>query len=266
MRLARAAGRGATTIDVDACTGAPGALELGTVLPGVPFKAGLTWDRAYKITLASATTIDEGLATVYAVYQAAAKLTNEKYGSRALKADEGGLACAEITFRTAAAPEALRHMRDERPDMLLGAGTVLTLDQARAARDAGADFVVSPGSNPRVIDFCLENGIPVYPGVCTPTEIEAAIEKGLELVKFFPAEPMGGTRFLSAVASPYPMVSFMPTGGIGPANLGAYLALPNVLACGGSWMATGPWIEEGQFDRIRDEVASAVSLVSQSVP
>jgi 2-dehydro-3-deoxyphosphogluconate aldolase / (4S)-4-hydroxy-2-oxoglutarate aldolase len=174
---------------------------------------------------------------------------------------EGGIACAEVTFRTAAGLESLRRMASEFPDMLVGAGTVLSPQQADAARDAGAKFVVSPGSNPRVVDHCLERGIPIFPGVCTPTEVESVLEKGLHLVKFFPAEPMGGVAFLKALAGPYTTLEFMPTGGIGAGNLGEYLAFKKVVACGGSWMAPAEWIRAKQFERIRQETERAVAAV-----
>jgi 2-dehydro-3-deoxyphosphogluconate aldolase/(4S)-4-hydroxy-2-oxoglutarate aldolase len=171
---------------------------------------------------------------------------------------EGGLPCAEITFRTAAAGEAIRRIADANPDLLVGAGTVLTPKQAKEAKDAGAKFIVSPGFNPAVVDACREHGVPVFPGVCTPTEIEAALAKDLKVLKFFPAEPAGGLPFLKAIAAPYGMVSFIPTGGINAANIGAYLAFKAVVACGGSWMAPSDWIAGKQFDRIRQEVAAAV--------
>jgi 2-dehydro-3-deoxyphosphogluconate aldolase / (4S)-4-hydroxy-2-oxoglutarate aldolase len=174
---------------------------------------------------------------------------------------EGGIACAEVTFRTAAGLESLRRMASEFPDMLVGAGTVLSPQQADAARDAGAKFVVSPGSNPRVVDHCLERGIPIFPGVCTPTEVESVLEKGVHLVKFFPAEPMGGVAFLKALAGPYTTLEFMPTGGIGAGNLGEYLAFKKVVACGGSWMAPAEWIRAKQFERIRQETERAVAAV-----
>jgi 2-dehydro-3-deoxyphosphogluconate aldolase / (4S)-4-hydroxy-2-oxoglutarate aldolase len=169
----------------------------------------------------------------------------------------GGLPCAEITFRTAGAADALRCIAAERPDMLVGAGTVLTAEQAATARDAGAKFVVSPGFHPHVVDYCLEHDLPVYPGICTPSEVGAALEKGLRVVKFFPAEPMGGLPFLKAIAAPFGEVEFMPTGGITAALLGTYLSFPKVVACGGSWMAPADWIAGKQFDRIRDETARA---------
>jgi len=174
---------------------------------------------------------------------------------------DGGLACAEITFRTPRAAEALRRIATEAPELFAGAGTVLTPDQAKMARDAGAQFVVAPGFSPRVVDYCLAHGIPVYPGVATPTEIEAALEKGLTTLKFFPAEPMGGLAYLKAIAAPYVDVSFMPTGGINAANIASYLAFERVVACGGSWMAPSDWIAAKQFDRIRDESRRATAAV-----
>lgn len=173
----------------------------------------------------------------------------------------GGLPCAEITFRTAAAAESLRRIAAEFPEMLVGAGTVLSPAQAAEARDAGAKFVVSPGSSPRVVEHCLEHQIPIYPGVCTPTEIEAVLDKGIRTMKFFPAEPIGGVAYLKAIAAPYTSIEFMPTGGINAGNLGQYLALNNVVACGGSWMAPAEWIRTKQFDRIRQETERAVRAV-----
>lgn len=174
---------------------------------------------------------------------------------------EGGLACAEVTFRTAAAREALRRICAENPDMLAGAGTVLTPQQAKEARDAGAQFIVSPGFSPAVVDYCLEHDIPIYPGVCTPTEVEAALAKGLTTLKFFPAEPAGGANYIKAISAPYHMVNFMPTGGVTAANIGGYLALKNVIACGGSWMAPNDWIAAKQFDRIRQATQQAVDTL-----
>jgi 2-dehydro-3-deoxyphosphogluconate aldolase/(4S)-4-hydroxy-2-oxoglutarate aldolase len=174
----------------------------------------------------------------------------------------GGLPCAEITFRTPAAAEALRRIAAERPDVLAGAGTVLTTEQAARARDAGARFIVSPGINPKVVEWCQDHSLPVFPGVCTPTEIETALECGLNVVKFFPAEPSGGVGFLKAIAAPFPDLAFMPTGGITAANVREYLAFKRVVACGGSWMAPQDWIQQGAFDRVRDAVVATVSAVS----
>ncbi|HEX2190052.1 MAG TPA: bifunctional 4-hydroxy-2-oxoglutarate aldolase/2-dehydro-3-deoxy-phosphogluconate aldolase [Longimicrobiaceae bacterium] len=177
---------------------------------------------------------------------------------------EGGLPCAEVTFRTAAAPEALRRIAAEFPEMLAGAGTVLTPEQAAQARDAGAKFVVSPGFNAAVVDWCQENGVPVFPGVCTPTEIEMALGKGLRTVKFFPAEPIGGLPYLKAIAAPYGMMEFIPTGGIGAAQLEKYLGFGPVVAVGGSWMVSGEWIRSRDWDRVRREVESAVRAVAET--
>ena len=172
----------------------------------------------------------------------------------------GGLPCAEVTLRTPRAVEALRRIAAEQPDVLVGAGTVLTPGQAAEARGAGARFVVAPGFNPAVVDYCLSVDLPVFPGVCTPTEVEMALGSGLSVVKFFPAEPMGGLAFLKAIAAPYTGVSFIPTGGIGPANLASYLAFSRVVACGGSWMAPNDWIAARHFDRIRDTTRAAVEI------
>jgi len=176
---------------------------------------------------------------------------------------EGGLACAEVTFRTKAAGEALRRICAENPEMLAGAGTVLTPQQAKEARDAGAHFIVAPGFSPAVVDYCLEHDIPVYPGVCTPTDVEAALAKGLKTLKFFPAEPAGGVPYLKAISAPYNMVSFMPTGGVNAANIGSYLEMKNVVACGGSWMAPNDWIAAREFDRIRQATKQAVETVAR---
>ncbi len=179
---------------------------------------------------------------------------------------DGGLPCAEITFRTRAAAEAMRRIAAGASDVLLGAGTVLTPGQAAAAREAGAQFVVSPGFDPRVVDYCQEHGLPVYPGVCTPTEIQRALGAGLEVLKFFPAGPLGGASFLKAISAPFPGLRFIPTGGVKRENLRDYLKLGQVLACGGSWMAPASWIDEGAFDRIRDEAARAVAVVRRERP
>lgn len=175
---------------------------------------------------------------------------------------DGGLPCAEITLRTPRAVEALRRIAGELPEMLIGAGTVLTPAQAAEARGAGARFAVAPGFNAGVVEFCQSVELPVFPGVCTPTEIQMALGAGLSVLKFFPAEPLGGLPFLKAVAAPYTTVSFMPTGGIGPSNLASYLAFPRVVACGGSWMAPNDWIAAGLFDRIRDTARAAVAIAN----
>jgi 2-dehydro-3-deoxyphosphogluconate aldolase/(4S)-4-hydroxy-2-oxoglutarate aldolase len=180
---------------------------------------------------------------------------------------DGGIPCAEVTFRTPRAAEALTRISAECPSVLAGAGTVLSPEQAARARQAGAQFVVAPGFSPAVVDYCREHDIPVFPGVCTPTEIEAALAKGLDVLKFFPAEPMGGVQYLKAISAPYVGVRFIPTGGVSTANLASYLALKSVVACGGSWMAPSDWIAAGQFDRIRDvtrESAAVAGTLSEA--
>jgi 2-dehydro-3-deoxyphosphogluconate aldolase/(4S)-4-hydroxy-2-oxoglutarate aldolase len=213
-------------------------------------------------TAAAATPVDRVLARVRELRVVPVIVIDDPADAAPLGAalTAGGLSCAEVTFRTARAVEALRRISGECPDLLAGAGTVLTPQQAAEARRAGAQFVVAPGFNPAVVDYCLEHGIPAFPGVCTPTEIEAALQKGLSVLKFFPAEPIGGLPYLKAIAAPYTGVEFIPTGGIGATNLAAYLAFPRVVACGGSWMAPQEWIAAKQFDRIREESARAVEV------
>lgn len=172
----------------------------------------------------------------------------------------GGLSVAEITFRTAAAPEAIASVRKERPDVLVGAGTVLTIEQAQKAIDSGASFVVSPGFNPTVVDYCIEKGMPVFPGVTSPTEVEMGLARGLKVLKFFPAEASGGVAMLKALSAVYE-VRFMPTGGVSDKNVLSYLALKNVIACGGSWMVKPELIEAGRFDEITEITRKAVELV-----
>ena len=174
---------------------------------------------------------------------------------------DGGLACAEVTFRTAAAEESIRIMTTEYPDMVVGAGTVLTTDQVDRAIAAGAKFIVSPGFNPKVVKYCIDRDIPVTPGTQTPSEMEQAIEMGLDVVKFFPAEPAGGLKMIKAVAAPYTMLQFMPTGGINLNNVEEYLEYDRILACGGSWMVKSDLIKEGKFDEITALTKEAVSLV-----
>jgi 2-dehydro-3-deoxyphosphogluconate aldolase/(4S)-4-hydroxy-2-oxoglutarate aldolase len=162
----------------------------------------------------------------------------------------GGIPCAEVTFRTAQGEEAIRRIAAEVPESLVGAGTVLTTDQVDRALKAGAKFIVSPGYNPRVVDYCIEKGIPVTPGCSTPSDFERALEAGLEVVKFFPAEQSGGLEYIKAVAAPYTSLKFIPTGGINAGNIGKYLAYDRILACGGTWMAGTDLISAGDFDRI----------------
>lgn len=179
--------------------------------------------------------------------------------ARALLA--GGIGCAEITFRTAAAAEAIRRLTGEVREMLAGAGTVLTVQQAEQAALAGAQYIVSPGFDAAVVDWCQEHHVPVLPGVATPTEINMALARGVRILKFFPAEEFGGVRMLKALYGPYPEVRFIPTGGIRAHNLAEYLALPNVAACGGSWMATSRMIAEGQFEEIARLSTEARAIV-----
>lgn len=171
----------------------------------------------------------------------------------------GGLPVAEITFRTPAAEEAIRTLA-QRGDMLIGAGTVLNIQTAQRARDAGARFIVSPGFNPKVVEWCLQNEMPIIPGVATATEIEMALEYELKLVKFFPAEAVGGIKTLKALAAPYSMIRFMPTGGITPANLSDYLSFKPVVACGGSWMVAKELLANRQWDRITELTREAVGI------
>lgn len=171
----------------------------------------------------------------------------------------GGLPCAEVTFRTAAARDAIREMKKEE-NMLVGAGTVLTPEQVDEAVDAGAEFIVSPGFNRNVVRHCQEKGIPVIPGVCTPTEVEMALEEGIEVVKFFPAEAAGGIAMIKAMSAPYGSVRFMPTGGITTENLADYLSYNKVIACGGSFMVSKKLINEDQFGKIEELTREAVSL------
>jgi 2-dehydro-3-deoxyphosphogluconate aldolase/(4S)-4-hydroxy-2-oxoglutarate aldolase len=180
--------------------------------------------------------------------------------------NDGGLPCAEITLRTPRALEALRRIASELPEMLIGAGTVLTPAQAAEARAAGARFAIAPGFNAGVVEFCQSVDLPVFPGVCTPTEIEMALGAGLTVLKFFPAEPVGGLAFLKAVAAPYTTTSFIPTGGISQSNLASYLAFPRVVACGGSWLAPNDLIAARQFDRIRDTTRAAVAIANSVTP
>jgi len=173
----------------------------------------------------------------------------------------GGLPCAEITFRTDAAADAIRQIRENRPDMLVGAGTVLSLEQLDKAIEAGSQFIVSPGMNPEIVKAAQAKGLPIYPGCATPTEVEAAMALGLRTVKFFPAEAAGGTAMLSSLAAPYSQIKFMPTGGIDKTNLNSYLKLPNVIACGGSFMVKSAWLNEGNWDAVKAETEAAVKTM-----
>ena len=162
----------------------------------------------------------------------------------------GGIPCAEVTFRTAAGEAAIKAMTEQAPEILVGAGTVLSIGQAARAIKAGAKFIVSPGFNPAVVAYCLEQGVPIIPGCVTPSEMEQAMTFGLTHLKFFPAEQAGGLAYLKAVSAAYPMLRFVPTGGIGPHNLREYLGFEKILACGGSWMCPKALIDAGRFDVI----------------
>ncbi|MDR0389719.1 MAG: bifunctional 4-hydroxy-2-oxoglutarate aldolase/2-dehydro-3-deoxy-phosphogluconate aldolase [Spirochaetaceae bacterium] len=179
--------------------------------------------------------------------------------AQALK--DGGLPCAEITFRTGAAKEAIQNIAAAHPDMLLGAGTVLSAAQADDAIAAGAKYIVSPGFNPAVVSHCVKKGIPIIPGCSTPSDMERAIEMGLEAVKFFPAGESGGVSYIKAVSAPFPMLKFIPTGGVSAENLNSYLALNAVLACGGSWMVKAELINEGRFAEITALTKEALAVM-----
>lgn len=171
---------------------------------------------------------------------------------------DGGLPAAEVTFRTSAAAEAIGRIKKAYPNMLVGAGTVLSIEQAELAVKSGAEFIVSPGFNPKVVSWCIENNVPVVPGTSTPSEIEQALEMGLTAVKFFPAEQSGGIAKIKAMAAPYSAVSFMPTGGIGLDNMNDYLSFPKIIACGGSFMVKESLIENNNFAEITELCRKAV--------
>ena len=176
---------------------------------------------------------------------------------------DGGLPCAEVTFRTEAAEESIRIMATQFPQMLIGAGTVLTIDQVDRAVAAGAKFIVSPGFDPEIVDYCIEKGILVLPGCITPSEVAQAVKRGLSVIKFFPAEQFGGVATIKALAAPYTSVRFMPTGGVSAKNLADYLGFKKIVACGGSWMVKGDMIAAGEFDKIKEMTAEAVALVKE---
>ena len=176
---------------------------------------------------------------------------------------ENGLPAAEITFRSAAAAEAIRLLREAQPDMLIGAGTVLNREQAIAAKEAGATFIVSPGFNPNTVKACQEIGIDIVPGVNNPSTVEAALEMGLTTLKFFPAEASGGINMVKSLLAPYTDIELMPTGGINPANIKDYLAIPRVLACGGTWMVDKKLIEAGNWKELARLPREAAALVNE---
>ncbi|MBQ1508197.1 MAG: bifunctional 4-hydroxy-2-oxoglutarate aldolase/2-dehydro-3-deoxy-phosphogluconate aldolase [Erysipelotrichaceae bacterium] len=173
----------------------------------------------------------------------------------------GGLPIAEVTYRTAAAHDAMIEMRKACPDMIIGAGTVLNREQVDSAIDAGAEFIVSPGTNPDTIAYCQERGIPILPGTANPADLEIASAYGLEVVKFFPAEPLGGLKMIKALSAPYNKLKFMPTGGIKETNVNDYLNDPVILACGGTWMIDKKAIAAGDFDKIEALTRGAVETM-----
>lgn len=176
---------------------------------------------------------------------------------------KGGINIAEITFRTSAAKGAIELISKECPDMLVGAGTVLTIGQVDEAVKAGAKFIVTPGSNPRVIEYCVKKGITIIPGCANPSNVELALENGLNVVKFFPAEQAGGINYIKAISAPYTNVRFMPTGGISPQNVETYLSQKCIIACGGSWMVKKDLIKEGKFDEITSLCREASELADK---
>ncbi|MCL4548596.1 MAG: bifunctional 4-hydroxy-2-oxoglutarate aldolase/2-dehydro-3-deoxy-phosphogluconate aldolase [Bacteroidetes bacterium] len=176
---------------------------------------------------------------------------------------EGRLPVGEVTFRTKAAKESIEKIAKEFPEMLLGAGTVLSIEQVKSAVDSGAKFIVSPGLNPKVVEYCLTKNIPITPGIATPTEIERALEFNLEVVKFFPAEALGGLNYLKAISAPFGNLRFIPTGGVDEKNLLNYLQFPKVLACGGSWMVKSDLITNKKFDEIKKLTLEAL-IISKS--
>lgn len=176
---------------------------------------------------------------------------------------ENGLPAAEITFRSDAAVEAIRLLHEAQPDMLIGAGTVLTREQAIAAKEAGATFAVSPGFNPTTVKACQEIGLEMIPGVNNPSAIEAALELGVTTLKFFPAEASGGVNMLKALLAPYTQIKVMPTGGINANNVNDYLSLDRVVACGGTWMVDKKLINAGDWDEVARLTREAAKLVNQ---
>ena len=174
----------------------------------------------------------------------------------------GGLNAAEVTFRTAAAEGAIRSLKREYPDLLCGAGTILSIEQAKTAADAGAEFVVSPCFDKEVVEYCLREGIPVCPGIQTPTELNEAIKLGLSHVKFFPAENAGGLGMIKSLGAVFRQVKFMPTGGINAGNVEAYLKTKNIFCCGGSWMVKSDMIKNKDFDTIYRLVKEAADIVA----
>jgi 2-dehydro-3-deoxyphosphogluconate aldolase/(4S)-4-hydroxy-2-oxoglutarate aldolase len=201
---------------------------------------------------------DAGLVPVITIDRA------EDASSLALALIQGGIAYAEITFRTPAAPQAIERMRSDAPQMTVGAGTVLSVEQADRAVRSGAQYLVSPALDATVVDWCEEHAIPIVPGVATPSEINAAWQRGLRTLKLFPAEQLGGVPLLQALRGPFPDVQFVPTGGITPDNLGDYARQPNVVACGGSWIATREAISARRFEDIARAARDACMILRRA--
>jgi len=176
----------------------------------------------------------------------------------------GGLPAAEVTFRSGGADAVIRAMLDKYPDMMVGAGTVLTIEQAEAAVAAGAKFIVSPGFDEELVDRCIEIGVPVFPGCVTPSEIQRAIKRGLKTVKFFPAKQFGGLDTIKALAGPFPGIQFLPTGGINMDNLQLFISNKNIIACGGTFMVADQYLEEEDWDKISELCRSAVKIVRKA--
>jgi len=176
---------------------------------------------------------------------------------------EGGLPCAEVTFRTAAAEDSIREMSKAFPEMLVGAGTVLTTEQVDRAVAAGAKFIVGPGFDPEIVDYCIGKGIPVFPGCVTPTEVSQLVKRGLRVAKFFPAAQYGGVATIKALSAPFVGLKFMPTGGVNAKNLREFLSCDAIVACGGSWMVKSDLIRAGDFAKVKELTKEAVTLVKE---
>ena len=174
----------------------------------------------------------------------------------------GGLPAAEVTFRTEAAADCIKAMSEAFPEMNVGAGTVITREQCERAVAAGAKFIVTPGYSEEVTEYCIENEIPILPGICTPTELIKVVNHGLPVAKFFPASNYGGLKTIKALAGPFPKMRFMPTGGVNEGNVQEYLAEPKIIAAGGSWMVKGDLVKAGKFDEIEELTRRAVALVN----
>ena len=205
------------------------------------------------------TTVKQRLSDIKVVPVIAIKDAN-KAAKLAQVLVENGLPCAEVTFRTPAAAQAIKNMREAYPDMLIGSGTVLTTKQVDESIEAGVDFVVSPGLNPTTVKYCQQRGVQIVPGVNNPSLVEQAMELGLDTLKFFPAEPSGGVNMLKALTAVYP-VSFMPTGGVSPKNVNDYLAIPAVFACGGTWMIPTDLIDDEKWDELATLVADVAKVL-----